>query len=133
MLRLSVYYIQIEEVCGMNGIRVVVLMAFVAAFIAGAAFAVEHEASMEKGKALFSDPALGTNGKTCDTCHHDGKGLEKADTKKNLDEIISACIKASLKGQALDPKSVEVQSLALYVKSLSEKKPAATKKPAVGC
>ncbi len=98
----------------------------------GLAFAIEHEASIEKGKALFNDPKLGTSGKSCNDCHTNGKGLDKAGTKSNLEEIINGCITQLLKGKALDPKSAEMQSMVLYVKSFSQNKPA-VKKPSVGC
>jgi hypothetical protein len=84
-------------------------------------------ASLAKGKALFNDPKLGTTRKTCNSCHPGGKGLEEAAAKNNLENVINGCITMPLKGNALDPKSIEMQSLVLYVKSFSEKKPAATK------
>jgi cytochrome c peroxidase len=96
-------------------------------------FAMQHEATTDKGKALFNDPKLGTSGKTCNDCHKDGTGLERAGDQKDLDKIVNNCITAGLKGKALKPKSVEMQSLLLYLKSLgAEKKPAAKKAP-VGC
>ncbi len=94
-------------------------------------FAAEG-ASIEKGKALFNDLKLGTTGKSCNTCHPDGKNIQQAGTKSNLDQIVNACITHSIKGKALDPQSVEMQSLLLYIRSLGAK-PAAKAKPAVGC
>ncbi|MGE5174464.1 MAG: c-type cytochrome [Betaproteobacteria bacterium] len=117
----------------MKCVTVVVILALVVAFGAGIAFASSQEASAEKGKALFNDPKLGTSGKSCNTCHPDGKGLEKAGAKSDLESTINGCITIPLKGKALDVKSVEMQSLVLYIKSLGSKQPAATKKPAVGC
>ena len=99
--------------------------------IAAGALSAAENVSLEKGKALFSDPKLGTNGKSCDNCHHDGKGLQQAGNKADLDRIVNACIVHSIKGKALDPKSVEMQSLLLYIKNLSAKPAAA--KPSVGC
>jgi cytochrome c len=120
------------EVTGMKALKIVVLMLIVLVVGAGLVFAMQHEASIEKGKALFNDPKLGTSGKTCTTCHAGGKGLEMAGTQSDLDKTINACITTPLKGKELNVKSVEMQSLLLYVKSIGEKKPAA-KKPAVGC
>ena len=96
----------------------------------GMAFAAEGP-SIDKGKALFNDPKLGTTGKSCNSCHLDGKGALQAAGKADLDRIINACITHSIKGKALDPQSMEMQSMILYLKSLSAKKPAT--KPAVGC
>ena len=115
----------------MKGFKLVLLMVLVTGVAAGALSAAET-ASVDKGKALFNDPKLGTNGKSCNTCHRDGKDLQKAGNKSDLDQIVNACITHSIKGKALDPKSIEMQSLQLYIKSLGAKQPAATK-PSVGC
>jgi cytochrome c len=60
--------------------------------------------------------------------------MEKAAAKKDLEVIINSCITGSLKGKALEVKSVDMQSLVLYIKSFAAaKKPAAVKKAPVGC
>ncbi len=84
-------------------------------------FAAQSEATIEKGKALFNDPNLGTNGKSCNSCHPNGKGLERSRSNPELVETINGCITILLKGKALDPKSVDMQSLVLYVKSLGSR------------
>lgn len=90
---------------------------------------------VEKGKALFNDPkfAEGTSGKSCNSCHPDGKGLEKAGLKgrkewKNpggtwlsLQDANNVCIILANKGKAIDPKSVEMKDLVAYIKSLAKK------------
>ena len=116
----------------MKAFRIVMFAVLVLSVGVAMAFAMQHEASMEKGKVLFNDPKLGTTGKSCNDCHTDGKGLDKAGASSDLERIINSCITNSIKGKALDPKSVEMQSMVLYIKSFGEKKPAA-KKPAVGC
>ena len=115
--------------------KIVVLVVFAALLIAGVAVAMQHEASVEMGKSLFSDPKLGTTGKSCNDCHKDGKGVEKAAAKKDLESTINACITKGIKGKALEANSVEMQSMVLYIKSLGgEQKPAAKKRKApVGC
>ena len=117
----------------MKRVTIAVILVLASAFGVGIVSAASQGASIDKGKALFNDPKLGTNGKTCNTCHPNGKGLEKAGEKSDLEGIINGCITIPLKGKALDPKSVEMQSLVLYVKSLGSTRPAATQKPAVGC
>jgi cytochrome c len=89
--------------------------------------------NIEKGKALFNDPKLGTNGTTCNTCHPNGKGLEQAGAKgkeqwvtpggvtKTLEGAINICITMALKGKALDNKSQKMLDLAAYIKSLATK------------
>jgi cytochrome c len=82
--------------------------------------------SPERGKELFNNTALGTNGKSCATCHAGGKKLEDAatyDTKK-LEKIVNQCIVNALKGSALAPGSPDLTSLVAYLKTLA---PAAAK------
>jgi cytochrome c len=100
---------------------------------ATALFAVQNEASIDKGKALFNDPKLGTNGKTCNDCHKNGSGLEQAGARNDIERTVNTCIQASLKGKALKPDSVEMQSLVLYLKSLGGEKKTLQKKSPVGC
>ena len=57
----------------MKGVNVIILMVLAVLLVASLAFAMQNEASMEKGKALFNDPKLGTSGKACSSCHADGK------------------------------------------------------------
>jgi cytochrome c peroxidase len=96
-------------------------------------FAMQHEATANKGKVLFNDTKLGTNGKACNDCHRDGTGLEKAGLKNDLEATVNTCITKALNGKALKKNSVEMQSMVLYIKGLgSEKKPAGKKAP-VGC
>ena len=79
-----------------------------------------EQASIEKGKALFSDPRLGTTGRSCSTCHAGGKGLEHAGASRDLAATINKCITAALKGKTLDTASVEMQSLVLYLQDLGK-------------
>jgi mono/diheme cytochrome c family protein len=76
-----------------------------------------------KGKVLFNDTQLGggTAGRSCNSCHPDGKGLEKAADKKDLPKVVNVCIKNALKGKGLDPKSAEMADLIAYIKSLKGK------------
>lgn len=78
-------------------------------------------ASLSKGKELFTGKQLGTSGKSCSTCHPNGKGLEKAAAydEGELGEIINQCIRKPLKGKALDPASVEMKSLIVYIRSVT--------------
>jgi cytochrome c553 len=76
-----------------------------------------------KGKTLFSDTQLGggTAGKSCNSCHPDGKGLDKAADRKDLPKVVNACIKNALKGKPIDSKSAEMADLVAYIKSLKAK------------
>jgi cytochrome c len=77
--------------------------------------------SPAKGKELFTGKKLGTNGKSCSTCHPDGKGLAKAAAYdgEELGTIINQCIIKPLKGTALEPTSTEMRSMILYIRSLA--------------
>jgi cytochrome c553 len=81
----------------------------------------------EKGKALSKDPKFGggTAGISCNSCHPDGKGLEKAADMRGLEKQVNACIKDALKGKGIDPKSAEMADIVAYLKSLKGKTPAA--------
>lgn len=80
------------------------------------------ESSVELGKKLFNDPTLGgsTNDKSCNSCHADGKGLEKAGAKDNLSDIINQCVTGPLGGQKIDGRTVEMRSLKMYIQSLGK-------------
>ena len=77
--------------------------------------------SLERGRQLFASEKLGTSGKSCATCHPGGKKLEGvgASADEELAAIINRCIAGPLKGKKLDPESVDMKSLVLYLKSLA--------------
>ena len=106
---------------------------FAAWTMASIVFAMQHEATADKGKVLFNDTKLGANGKSCNDCHKDGGGLEKAGARNDLETTVNTCIKKASSGKGLKNNSVEMKSMVLYIKGLgSEKKPAVKKVP-VGC
>jgi cytochrome c peroxidase len=88
---------------------------------------------VSKGKSLFNDPKLGggMSGKSCNSCHPSGKGLEKSAMKKewqnpagtwlSLEDANNVCIILALKGKAIDPKGQEMKDLVAYIKSLAKK------------
>ena len=88
----------------------------------------------EKGKALFNDSKFAGGVKACNSCHPNGKGLEKAGdkkefqimgkTQKSLEEAVNACIVNANKGKAIDAKSDQMKQIVAYIKSLKPKKPA---------
>jgi cytochrome c len=130
------YDIRHKNVKGGSGMRTMGMIAVVAIsaiMMVSVAFAMQHEATVEKGKALFNDTKLGSNGKSCNDCHKDGTGLEKAGLKDDLESTLNSCITNGLNGRALKNKSVEMQSLVLYIKSLGITKKPVVKKAPVGC
>jgi len=124
-------------------ISVVVMMLVLPA--SSAVFAMKHLPE-ERGKTLFNDPKLGngTAGKSCNSCHPGGKGLEGVGEKmewknpggtfKSLEAAVNVCIEMALKGKALDVKSDQMKDMISYLKSLKAKAGEAPKKKApVGC
>ncbi|MBE0598271.1 MAG: cytochrome C [Desulfuromonadales bacterium] len=93
------------------------------AFAVGAAFTAAWGAapSLELGRQLFASPELGSVGKSCATCHPGGKGLEEiaAYSDGELREMINFCIRDAMKGPMLDLKAPELESIFLYLRSLS--------------
>lgn len=113
----------------MKTLRIMVL----AIVALGLVFSGVFAADVEKGKALFNDPKLGggTSGKSCNSCHPDGKGLMggkteyvtpapggKKKTHKTLEEAVNWCIEMALKGKAIDPKGEDMANIVAYINSL---------------
>lgn len=120
----------------MGFIKIALLSLIAPGLIFSYAFAAADTA---KGKTLFNDVkfAGGTAGISCNSCHPEGKGLEKAADKKefdlggkmqkSLEEAVNVCIVIANKGKAIDVKSDRMKELVAYIKSLKVK--AAAEKP----
>jgi len=112
----------------MKSMKLIAVIAVV--MLASSSVLAMHHTPEDRGKALFNDPKLGggTSGKSCNTCHPDGKGLvgvaEKREWKnpggmfKSLAETVNTCIVMALKGKALDVNSDQMKDLISYLKSL---------------
>jgi len=111
----------------MKTLKVTLLLSAVFGLICSAVFA---ESDVERGKALFNDQKLGggIQGRSCSSCHKDGRGLESiaekteframGKTYKSLEDIINYFIVTAQKGKAIDPKSEQMKDLIAYVKSI---------------
>jgi cytochrome c553 len=108
----------------MKGFRIVLFLMISFSLMLTPALAAGNA---EKGKVLFNDPKFGggTVGMSCNSCHQDGRGLEKAGDRKDLEKMVNACIKNALKGKGIDLKSAEMADIVAYLKSLKGKTPAA--------
>jgi len=108
----------------MKGLRIALFVMFSFSLMFTLAIAAGDS---EKGKALFNDPKFGggTVGMSCNSCHQDGKGVEKAADRKDLEKMVNTCIKNALKGKGIDPKSAEMADIVSYLKSLRGQAPAA--------
>ena len=124
----------------MKGIKIWLMAMVALSLIASFCFAA---GDIERGKALFNDPKLGggTSGKSCNTCHPAGKGLESVGEKKvwqtpggkhkTLEDAINTCVVMALKGKALDTKSQDMTNMVAYMKTIKGKP--AKKKKIEGC
>ena len=101
----------------MKILEIALLFIMVTGLLCSSAFGAGDAA---KGKALFNDTKLGNNtsGQSCNSCHPDGKGLEKAGDRKDLEAFVNSCVENALKGKPIDPKSEEMANLVAYIRSL---------------
>ncbi len=112
-------------------LRTLTVLAVIA--FAGITFA----GNADNGKSLFNNPALGSNGRTCSSCHRDGKGINGTKSVFRIigrefndpADAINFCLKIALKGNPLQKESQEMQDLVAYIKSLKPGK----KKRIIGC
>ncbi len=116
----------------MKILRITLLSVIAFSLIFSFAFAMKHMPE-ERGKTLFNDPkfAGAISGKSCNSCHPDGKGVEKAGGKKefnimgkkqnSLEDAVNFCIENAIKGKAIDPKSEQMKDMVAYIKSLGMK------------
>ena len=90
--------------------------------IATPVFAIESP-SLELGKTLYESNELGTKGRSCNSCHTDGKGLELIGdfNDEELKDIINACIRDALGGELISVESQEMQALLSYVRTFEKK------------
>jgi len=80
-----------------------------------------EEPSEERGRELFESVKLGTNGKSCATCHPGGRKLEWAATYEDekLAAIINSCIGKALKGKPLPTDADSMKSMLMYIKTFA--------------
>lgn len=90
------------------------------------------EDAVARGEKLFADAGLGTNDKSCNSCHTNlGKGDNKltgrspfpkvfsmAKKVRTLDQTIQLCITGAMKGPALAWDDDKLSDLASYVNAL---------------
>jgi cytochrome c len=98
------------------------------------AFAGPAEDAAARGEKLFADAGLGTNGKSCTTCHTElGKGKNKltgrspfpkarAKGVRTLDQMVQMCLTGAMKGPALAWDDDKLTDLVFYVNGLYQMK-----------
>lgn len=95
-------------------------------FMSGVVFAGD----VEKGRSLFNDTSLGTNNKSCNSCHPGGENIDGnkekyiifGKTQNSLEDAVNFCIEMALEGKPLDKDSEEMKDMVAYLRSLGTKK-----------
>lgn len=96
-----------------------------------------NDATVQRGKKLFNDASLSTNGRTCGSCHEDTQSFGPrfrtpyphaamnsktrfgVDTLQ-LDEVVQVCVQGPLRGAPLEwgsPEQVDLTTYLLKVQS----------------
>jgi cytochrome c len=85
-------------------------------------FSIFSPLKAETAEQLFHSTSLGSNGKSCATCHPQGKGLERiADyDDATLRDIINFCIRDALQGEMLPAEAAELRALGSYLRRFQE-------------
>ncbi len=106
-----------------------VVLVLIALFIAST-FSLSFGGDVMKGVEVFKDTNLGTNGKSCYSCHYKGSGIDGRKTeftimgkkKASIEDAVNFCIEVALKGKPLPKDSQKMQDLVSYLKTLTGKK-----------
>jgi cytochrome c peroxidase len=79
--------------------------------------------SLSLGQTLFESPELGNRGKSCATCHPQGKGLAKIGDFNDVElkDIINACLRDALGAEMMSTDSQEMDALLAYVRKFQAK------------
>jgi cytochrome c len=78
--------------------------------------------SLSLGKTLFEATLLGTKGKSCASCHPQGKGLAMVGDFNDMElkDIINACLRDALGGALISTDSQEMNALLAYVRKFQK-------------
>ena len=79
------------------------------------------EGNIERGRELFNSKTLGTNQKSCASCHANGSKLQRAASysDQRLTGIVNSCIEGMLAGKPLSPESGDMASLISYLRTFA--------------
>ncbi len=110
----------------MKILKLIMLFSTILIFIAGTAFSGD----VMNGKALFNDGNLGTTGKSCNSCHTNGKDIDGSkktfsilgSEQNSLEDAVNFCIKMALSGKPLQKDSENMEDMVSYLKTLKVQK-----------
>ncbi len=76
------------------------------------------------GKTLFESTELGSKGRSCATCHPQGKGLAMVGdfNDEELKDIINACLRDAMGAKLISTESQEMEALLGYVRKFQKAK-----------
>ena len=117
----------------MKSTVLVVLVSFVLVLATGTAYSGDAG----KGKTLFNASELGTNGKSCNTCHPGGKDIDGSKGTFNIlgeqlnsrEDAVNFCIENAMDGKPLKSSSEDMKNIVSYIKTLKGKKKADSATP----
>lgn len=112
----------------MKFLKILMLSILVIGLTFSVAIAVKHT-PQERGKILFNDPKFAGGSKSCNECHPNGKGLDRADLKQefnimgkklnSLEDAVNFCIEKANKGKPIDVKSQQMKDIVSYIKTFT--------------
>jgi cytochrome c len=78
--------------------------------------------SLSLGKTLFESAELGSKGKSCASCHPQGKGLGMVGDFNDMElkDIINACLRDALGAELISTDSQEMNALLAYVRKFQK-------------
>ena len=105
--------------------RLLAMLTIILMFGAGTAFSGD----INKGKSLFSSTKLGTNGKSCNSCHPDGRNIDGSKSsykilgseQSNIEDAANFCNEMALNGEPLKKDSEKMKDLSDYLSTLKPK------------
>ena len=117
----------------MKSTKLILVVSLILMFTAGMA----HSGDVKQGKALFKDSNLGTNGKSCNSCHPGGKNIDGSketfsimdSEQDSLEDAVNFCIKMALSGKPLKKDSKQMEDMVSYLKTLKGKNKAKSETP----
>ncbi len=83
----------------------------------------ESSEAVNQGKKIFIDPSLGTNGKSCGSCHREGeKPLAGQKVNNHMIAYVQYCYEHAIGGEKVIDKS-KLDKLMAYFRSLQKSAP----------
>lgn len=110
----------------MKSTKLILVLSLILMFAAG----IAHSGDVKNGKALFNDSNLGTNEKSCNSCHSGGRDIDGSkeafsilgSEQESVEDAVNFCIEMALSGKPLEKDSKQMEDMVSYLKTLKVKK-----------